>query len=78
LTDLSTRPSARAIIARAMAAACMPRMRMTVSEWADEHRILSGVASSEAGRWHTSRTPYLREIMDCLSLHSPVSRVVVS
>lgn len=61
-----------------MAAACMPRMRMTVSEWADEHRILSGVASSEAGRWHTSRTPYLREIMDCLSLHSPVSRVVVS
>lgn len=33
--------------------------------------------SNEPGRWRTERTPYLREIMDCLSVHSPVRRVVV-
>ena len=29
-----------------------------------------------AGRWRTSRTPYLKAIMDCLSPTSPVERVV--
>jgi len=75
--EQSARPSALVLICRAMAAACRPRIRMTVSEWADKHRVLSGVASGEAGRWRTSRTPFLREIMDALSLHSPVQRVVV-
>lgn len=47
----------------------------TVSEWADEHRLLSSKASAEAGPWRTSRTPYLKEIMDCLSANSPVREV---
>lgn len=50
---------------------------LTVSEWADQFRVLSKVASAEAGRWRTSRTPYLREIMDCLSPSSPVRKVVL-
>jgi len=49
----------------------------SVSEWADAHRFLSEMASSEPGRWRTSRTPYLREIMDCLSPENPTRRVVV-
>jgi len=49
---------------------------MTVSAWADTHRILSQKASAEAGRWDTKRTPYLREIMDCLSSNSVVEEVV--
>jgi phage terminase large subunit GpA-like protein len=49
---------------------------LSVSEWADEHRILSSVGSSEPGKWRTSRTPFLREIMDCLSSMSPVQKVV--
>lgn len=49
---------------------------LTVSDWADEHRFLSGKAASEPGAWRTSRTPYLKEIMDCLSASSPVERVV--
>ncbi len=53
-----------------------PDPRLTVSEWADRHRRLSGRAASEPGPWRTSRTPYLREIMDCLSPASPVERVV--
>ncbi|GAA0569458.1 phage terminase large subunit family protein [Caenispirillum bisanense] len=53
-----------------------PEPRLSVSEWADRHRILAGKASSEPGRWRTARTPYLRAIMDALSPHSPYERVV--
>lgn len=49
----------------------------TVSEWADRNRYLSTVASAEPGLWRTSRTPYLREIMDALSSYSPIETVVV-
>ena len=54
-----------------------PDPSLTVSEWADRHRRLSGRAASEPGPWRTARTPYLREIMDCLSPTSTVERVVV-
>lgn len=50
---------------------------LRVSEWADRYRVLSGSASAEPGQWRTSRTPYLREIMDCLSPYDPAQRVVV-
>ncbi len=49
---------------------------LTVSEWADQSRILSQVASAEPGRWRTSRTPYLKGIMDALSPSSPIEKVV--
>lgn len=48
---------------------------LTVSEWADTHRQLPREASAEPGDWRTSRTPYLRQIMDDLSVHSPVQEV---
>lgn len=54
-----------------------PRKRLLVSEWADSHRMLSSKGSSEPGRWRTSRVPYAREIMDCLSISSRVDRVVL-
>ncbi|MDX2074694.1 MAG: phage terminase large subunit family protein [Alphaproteobacteria bacterium] len=53
-----------------------PDPLLTVSEWADEHRLLSQKASAEPGRWRTDRTPYLREIMDTLSPSSPIQSVV--
>jgi hypothetical protein len=53
-----------------------PDPLLTVSEWADRYRVLSQRASSEPGRWRTARTPYLKEIMDCLSPASSVQRVV--
>ncbi len=49
---------------------------LTVSMWSDSHRMLSGRASSEPGPWRTNRTPYLRGIMDALSISDPVQRVV--
>ena len=53
-----------------------PDTRLTVSEWADQKRILPAKATKEAGRWRPARTPYLKEIMDCLSPSSPVEQVV--
>lgn len=38
-----------------------------MSVWADKYRILSPEASAEPGRWRTERTPYLKEIMDCVN-----------
>ncbi len=63
-------------IERAWREGLTPDPLLTVSEWADKHRVLSSKAASEPGRWRTSRTPYLREIMDCLSPMSPIERVV--
>lgn len=54
-----------------------PDAAVTVSEWADQHRVLSSKASAEPGLWRTDRTPYLREIMDSLSSYSTVEAVAV-
>lgn len=69
-------PVVDSVVFGALADGFKPDPRLTVSEWADQHRMLSSVASAEPGRWRTSRTPYLREIMDCLSVTSPVHTVV--
>ncbi len=58
------------------ALAMRPDPRLSVSEWADSHRHLSQTASGEPGPWRTERTPYLREIMDCLSPSNPVEKIV--
>ena len=55
----------------------LPEPQLTVSEWADEHRMLTSKASAEPGAWRTSRTPYLREPMNELSSSSAVQRVVM-
>ena len=49
---------------------------LTVSEWADKYRKLSSENSAEAGNWRTSRTPYLRDIMNAFS-DDRVKRLVV-
>lgn len=53
-----------------------PIPRITVSEWADQYRFLSPISSAEPGRYRTSRTPYLRDIMNCLSVHDSHKKVV--
>jgi phage terminase large subunit GpA-like protein len=64
------------IYGAAAAAGARPDPLLTISEWADRYRILSQRASAEPGPWRTERTPYLKEIMDCLSPSSPIERVV--
>ncbi len=47
--------------------AMKPPEKITVSEWADKNRRLSSDASAEVGKWRTSRTPYMKEILDCFN-----------
>ena len=63
-------------ILRAWGAGLTPDPDLTVSEWADRHRMLSGRASAEPGRYRTARTPYMGEIMDRLSPGDPTQRIV--
>lgn len=53
------------------------KVHLTVSQWADQYRMLSSRASAEPGPWRTSRTPYLREPMDTLSPSHPCEKVVL-
>jgi len=41
-----------------------PPKLQTVSEWADNNRILVSESSSRPGRWRTDTAPYQKEIMD--------------
>jgi len=75
----SDAPSPETILAGIMfafAAALRPDPELSVSEWADQYRVLSRVSAGEPGRWRTARTPFLREIMECLSPASAYTRVV--
>jgi hypothetical protein len=63
-------------ILRAWSEGLTPDPDLTVSEWADRHRMLSGRASAEPGRYRTARTPYMGEIMDRLSPGDPTQRIV--
>ena len=51
-----------------------PPPKLTVSQWADRYRMVSSY-SAEPGPWQTSRTPYLREIMD--SFGDPAVQMVI-
>lgn len=44
-----------------------PPEKLTLSEWSDKYRMLSPESSAEPGHWRTSRTPYLKRIMDCFT-----------
>ncbi len=63
-------------IIRAWARGLAPDPALIVSAWADRYRILSSRASSEAGRYRTDRTPYMRAIMDALSPSHPARKIV--
>ena len=44
-----------------------PPAKQTVSEWADQNRVLVSESSAEPGAWRTDRAPYQREIMDAFT-----------
>lgn len=51
-----------------------PDAIMTVSEWADLKRRLS--LAAESGKFSTDRTPYIREIVDKLSVHD-IAQIII-
>lgn len=65
------------IYSQAFAQGWLPDPRLTVSEWADRYRYIGNRAGRDAEKWHTSTTPFTREIMDALGPRHPAKRVVV-
>jgi phage terminase large subunit GpA-like protein len=63
-------------LAYAAARGFEPDADLTVSQWADRHRILSGKSGAEPGHYRTARTAFLRQIMDTLSPSHPAQKVV--
>ena len=63
-------------IAQAWRDGLTPDPLLTVSEWAQQHRVLTSRASAEPGRYRIARTPYMRDILDALSPADPCRRVV--
>lgn len=64
------------ITRRAARAGARPDPKVRISDWADQYRVLTTRSSPEPGIWRTSRTPFLRDIMDSLMADSPWERVV--
>lgn len=62
---------AEAVLA-AWCAGLAPDPDKLVWEWADEHVVLPAISAAEAGRYDSSGTPCLREILTNLSPSSPV------
>lgn len=53
-----------------------PLPKTSVSQWADNHRMLSSGISAEPGKWKTSRAPYQKDIMNAFT-EPGIYRVVV-
>ncbi len=66
LQDIST-PYAISLLTQAYNNAWAPPPKLTVSQWADQFRMLSPEDSAEPGKWLTSRAEYQRGIMDAVT-----------
>jgi phage terminase large subunit GpA-like protein len=64
------------ITRRAARAGARPDPKIRISDWADQYRVLTTRSSPEPGIWRTSRTPFLKDIMDSLMADSKWERVV--
>jgi phage terminase large subunit GpA-like protein len=53
-----------------------PPPQLSVTAWAEQHRVLSSRGSAKPGPWRTARAPYPGAIMDALSAPHPARRVV--
>jgi phage terminase large subunit GpA-like protein len=51
------------------ASAAAPPPALTVSEWAEENRVLPETSGAQGGHWHNASAPYLVGIMD--AVHEP-------
>jgi phage terminase large subunit GpA-like protein len=53
-----------------------PPPNYSIAEWADKKRILPKSGSDQGGQWKTSRTPYLREVMEVMSPRDHCEEIV--
>lgn len=64
------------VFRRAWLDGLLPPEELTVTQWAERHRVLSGEGSIEPGPFRADKTPYVREILDSLHPDSGIRRVV--
>lgn len=55
-----------------------PAPDLTIGEWADKYRVLSKESAAESGKWSTARTPYMKEIYNCLTDSETESVTIMS
>ena len=67
----------KAIYCAAFADGLRPDPDLTVPAWCALHRMLPKKSSPEPGKYRSSRTPYLRDVMKDLSPSSGISEIVV-
>jgi phage terminase large subunit GpA-like protein len=67
--------SAKRLVRQAAARGLKPPPERSVAEWADAERMLGSDEGPHPGPWRTSRTPYLREVMEACSITHPARRV---
>ena len=70
-------PDAGPVFRRAWARGLASPPERLVSAWADAERVLGPEEGPFPGRWRTDRVPYLRDVMDALSLAHPARRVTL-
>jgi phage terminase large subunit GpA-like protein len=46
---------------------CRPLPRLSMSQWAEQHRVLSAEASARHGPWRNDVAPYMTTVMDAIS-----------
>lgn len=77
LEALERCPAAALVVFGALAMALRPPPKLKVSEWAEEHRIISAESGSRhPGPWKNERAPHLIEVMDALGPDDPAEDVV--
>lgn len=54
-------------VAQKTIAVATPPSHLTLSDWADQFRVLSSESSAEPGAWVTAKAPYEKDIMDAIS-----------
>ena len=74
LDDLEKKLASPKLWSRALIQAAQPAPIETIAEWADKNMVLPSW-DAEPGPWRTSRTPFLKEIMECLSPRAPYREV---
>ncbi len=50
---------------------------MGIAEWSDNNVVLSSKGSAAPGKYQTSRVPFTKEIMECLSPNHPATQIVL-
>ena len=63
--------NAAAAFDRGFSEGIKPLPDMTIDQWADEYLVLAGKQARMKGQYRTSRTPYVREVMQKLSPQDP-------